>query len=110
MKEFAGKDYPHVAPLVLRDEEGEVFGSPKAQVEFDLYAHSDSVEVPAYLVEIKSHLKKEEVLIFHKKVKFAEKELGRSVIPLILALSMKKGAASQLKRLKIKSIIAPVIE
>lgn len=41
VKEF-GKDFTHVDPLVLRDEEGQLFGERNAPVEFDLYAHSGS--------------------------------------------------------------------
>ena len=48
VEEFAGESFPLADRLVLVDTEGEVFGVPGAEVEFDLYAHNGR----AYLVEI----------------------------------------------------------
>jgi hypothetical protein len=62
--------------LVLRDETGEVYGAPGAEVEFDLYVYNDKT---ACLIEAKSYLKPSDVLIFHRKVRFAEGKLGRPV-------------------------------
>jgi hypothetical protein len=98
VEEFAGQTFPVAASLVLRDEAGEVFGVTGADVEFDLYAHNGV----AYLVEVKSYLKPGDVLIFHKKVQFAQEKLGREVIPLIIALSMDPRAEQQMQSLGVK--------
>ena len=98
VEEFAGEKFPHAERLVLRDEEGQVFGIAGAEVEFDLYAHNGS----AYLVEVKSHVKTTDVFFFHKKIKFAEERLGRTAIPLILALSMDPRAEQKMRELDIR--------
>jgi hypothetical protein len=72
VEEFAGETFPFAERLLLQDESGEVYGVVGADVEFDLYAHNSA----AYLVEVKSHLKTHDVLIFHRKVRFAEGKLG----------------------------------
>jgi hypothetical protein len=73
VEEFAGEAFPFAERLVLRDESGEVYGIAGAEVEFDLYAHNGK----AYLVEVKSHLKSGDVLIFDRKIKFAARQLAR---------------------------------
>jgi hypothetical protein len=98
VEEFAGERFPHAERLVLRDESGQVFGIEGAEVEFDLYAHNGS----AYLVEVKSHVKVTEVWSFAQKVKFAEGKLGRSVIPMIFALSMDQRAEQKMRELNIR--------
>jgi hypothetical protein len=98
VEEFAGHTFPVAERLALRDETGDVFGVAGAEVEFDLYAHNGE----AYLVEVKSHLKPSDVLMFHKKVQFAKEKLGREVIPLILALSMDPSAEPQMRNLDIR--------
>jgi hypothetical protein len=99
VEEFAGDTFAFAERLVLRDETGEVYGVPGAEVEFDLYAHNGRA---AYLVEGKSYLKPTDVLIFHKKVKFAEGKLGRPIIPLVLALSLAPRAEQKLQELGIQ--------
>ena len=84
VEEFAGESFPLADRLVLVDAEGEVFGVPGAEVEFDLYAHNGR----AYLVEVISHLKTDDVLKFQRKAVFAEAKLGRPLTRLIIALSM----------------------
>jgi hypothetical protein len=98
VEEFAGESFPFAERLVLRDESGEVYGVAGADVEFDLYAHNGR----AYLVEVKSHLKSGDVLMFDKKIKFAERQLARQVIPLVIALSMEPRAERQMRELGIK--------
>jgi hypothetical protein len=97
VEEFAGQAFPHAERLVLRDETGEVFGVAGAEVEFDLYAHNGT----AYLVEVKSYLKATDVLMFYRKVKFAEGIVGRPLIPLIIALSMHPKAEERLRELEV---------
>ena len=98
VEEFAGERFPHAERLVLRDESGQVFGVEGAEVEFDLYAHNGM----AYLVEVKSHVKVTDVWSFYQKIKFAEGKLGRTVIPLILALSMDPRAEQKMRELDIR--------
>jgi len=105
VEEFAGESFPFAERLVLRDESGEVYGVAGAEVEFDLYAHNSR----AYLVEVKSHLKSGDVLIFDKKVKFAERKLERQVVALVIALSMEPRAEQQMRELGIKYRVRAVM-
>jgi hypothetical protein len=105
VEEFAGESFPFAERLVLRDESGEVYGVAGADVEFDLYAHNSR----AYLVEVKSHLKAGDVLIFEKKVKFAERKLDQQVVPLVIALSMEPRAEQQMRELGIKYRVRAVM-
>jgi hypothetical protein len=106
VEEFAGTSFPSAERLVLVDSEGELFGVRGAAVEFDLYAHDGS----AYLVEVKSHLKPNDVLVFHRKAAFAEARLGRPVTRLVLALSMEPGAEDLLRRLGIRYRVRAVLD
>jgi hypothetical protein len=105
VEEFAGETFPFAERLVLRDEGGEVYGIAGAEVEFDLYAHNGK----AYLVEVKSHLKPGDVLIFDRKIKFAARQLARQVIPLVIALSMEPKAEQQMRELGIKYRVRSVV-
>jgi hypothetical protein len=105
VEEFAGETFPFAERLLLQDESGEVYGVVGADVEFDLYAHNSA----AYLVEVKSHLKTHDVLIFHRKVRFAEGKLGRQVTPLIIALSMEPRTERQMRELGIKYRVRLVV-
>jgi hypothetical protein len=105
VEEFAGQTFPFAERLVLQDEAGTVFGVAGAEVEFDLYAHNGI----AYLVEVKSHLKPSDVLTFYQKVRFAEEQLRRQVIPLLIALSMEPRAEQQMQQLGVKYRVRSVI-
>jgi hypothetical protein len=106
VEEFAGETFPFVQQhFLVRDAAGEVYGVPGAEVEFDLYAHNGV----AYLVEVKSHLKPSDVLAFYRKVKFAEVQLGRTVIPLVIALSMDARAEQQMQTLGVKYHVRAVM-
>jgi hypothetical protein len=105
VEEFAGETFPFAERLLLQDESGEVYGVVGADVEFDLYAHNSA----AYLVEVKSHLKANDVLMFHRKVRFAEGKLRRQVTPLIIALSMEPRAERQMRELGIKYHVRSVV-
>jgi hypothetical protein len=61
------------------------------------------------LVEVKSHLTPSDVLIFCRKVKFAEGKLGRQVTPLILALSMDSRAEQKMKELGVQYRVRAVV-
>jgi hypothetical protein len=106
VEEFAGESFPLADRLVLVDTEGEVFGVPGAEVEFDLYAHNGR----AYLVEVKSHLKTDDVLKFQRKAMFAEAKLGRPLTRLILALSMDSKAEALMQRLGIEYQVRAMLE
>ena len=106
VEEFAGASFPSAERLVLVDSDGELFGVAGAAVEFDLYAHNGA----AYLVEVKSHLKPNDVLMFHRKADFAEARLGRPVTRLVLALSMEPSAEALLQRLGIRYRIRAVLD
>jgi hypothetical protein len=105
VEEFAGETFPFAQHLIIRDETGEVYGVSGADVEFDLYAHNGV----AYLVEVTSYLKPNDVLSFYRKVKFAEAKLGRTVIPLVIALSMDAKAEQQMKALGVKYHVRAVM-
>lgn len=105
VEEFAGQTFPAAERLVLRDEAGEVFGEPGAEVEFDLYVHNGM----AYLVEVKSHLKASDVLPFHRKISFAQSKLGRQVTPLIIALSMEPRAEHLMRERGIQYRVRSVV-
>jgi len=106
VEEFAGESFPLADRLALVDTEGEVFGVPGAEVEFDLYAHNGR----AYLVEVKSHLKTDDVLKFQRKAMFAEAKLGRPLTRLILALSMDSKAEALMQRLGIEYQVRATLE
>ena len=105
VEEFAGETFPFAERLLLQDESGEVYGVVGADVEFDLYAHNSA----AYLVEVKSHLKANDVLMFHRKVRFAEGKLRRQVTPLVIAWSMEPRAERQMRELGIKYHVRSVV-
>jgi len=106
VEEFAGESFPLADRLVLVDTEGEVLGVPGAEVEFDLYAHNGR----AYLVEVKSHLKTDDVLKFQRKAMFAEAKLGRPLTRLILALSMDSKAEALMQRLGLEYQVRATLE
>ncbi len=106
VEEFAGQSFPVAERLILVDNEGEVFGVAGAEVEFDLYAHNGQ----AYLVEVKSHLKSDDVLKFQRKALFAETKLGRSVIRFIIALSMDPKAETLMQRLGIRYRVRATVD
>lgn len=106
VEEFAGESFPLADRLVLVDTEGEVFGVPGAEVEFDLYAHNGR----AYLVEVNSHLKTDDVLKFQRKAVSAEAKLGRPLTRLIIALSMDSKAETLMQRLGIEYQVRATLE
>jgi hypothetical protein len=106
VEEFAGESLPLADRLVLVDREGEVFGVPGAEVEFDLYAHNGR----AYLVEVESHLKADYVLKFHRKAVFAEAKLGRPLTRFIIALSMDSNAEALMQRFGIEYQVRATLE
>jgi len=101
IEEFAGEKFTRVERLVLTDTAGEVYGVPEAQVEFDLLV-SDGT---AYVVEVKSHLKPDDVLTFYRKADFATRQLGRPLKKFIIAASMEERTEALLRQLGIDFIV-----
>jgi hypothetical protein len=106
VEELAGESFPLADRLVLVDTEGEVFGVPGAEIEFDLYAHNGR----AYLVGVESHLKTDDVLKFQRKAVFAEAKLGRPLTRLFIALSMDSKAEALMRRLGIEYQVQATLE
>jgi hypothetical protein len=79
---------------------------PGVEIEFDLYAHNGR----AYLVEVESHLKADDVLKFQRKTVFAEAKLGRPLTRLIIALSMDSKAEALKRRLGVEYLVRATLE
>ena len=105
VEEFSGQSFKKFEHLRLRDSEGEIYGVP-ADVEYDLYLE-DSVN---YVVEVKSHIKPGDVLIFHRKSLFAEKQLLRRIKTIIISASITKDAKEKCKELGIDLISRSVVD
>ncbi|MEM0272813.1 MAG: DUF3782 domain-containing protein, partial [Thermoprotei archaeon] len=73
IRTMAGVEVTEVRRLVLKDDEGEVYGWP-SEVEFDAYASNGE----KFLLEVKSHAKKGDVYNFARKAQWAEKKLGKT--------------------------------
>ena len=71
------------------------------EVEYDLLV-SDGT---AYVVEVKSHLKPDDVLTFHRKAEFASRQLGRLLKKCMIAASMEERAEPLLRQLGIHFIV-----
>ena len=105
VEEFSGQSFKKFEHLRLRDSEGELYGIP-ADVEYDLYLE-DSVN---YVVEVKSHIKPGDVLIFHRKSLFAEKQLLKRIKPIMISASITKDAKKKCKELGIDLISRSVVD
>jgi hypothetical protein len=105
VEEFSGERFTRAERLVLQDTTGEVYGVP-ADVEFDLLASNGEV----YLCEVKSHVKPEDVLRFHKKSTFAARHIERPFVRLIIAASMEARAEALMTSLGIRYIVRARIE
>lgn len=105
VEEFSGQSFKKFEHLRLRDSEGELYGVP-ADVEYDLYLE-DSVN---YVVEVKSHIKPGDVLIFHRKSLFAEKQLLKRIKPIMISASITKDAKEKCKELGIDLISRSVVD
>ena len=75
-------------------------------MEYDLYLE-DSVN---YVVEVKSHIKPGDVLIFHRKSLFAEKQLLKRIKPIMISASITKDAKKKCKELGIDLISRSVVD
>lgn len=101
IEEFSGETFSRIERLILTDTAGEVYGVPGAQVEFDLLV-SDGT---AYVVEVKSYLKPDDVLTFHRKAAFATRQLGRPLKKFMIAASMEERTEMLLRQLDIDFIV-----
>jgi hypothetical protein len=105
VEEFSGLSFKKIEHLWLRDAQGELYGVP-ADVEYDLYLENDV----NYIVEVKSHIKQGDVLIFHRKNLFAEKQLGKKIRPIMISASIMKTAKKKCEELDIDLICRSVID
>lgn len=101
IEEFAGEKFTRAERLVLTDATGEVYGVPGTQVEYDLLVSNGT----AYVVEVKSHLEREDVLTFHRKAEFAARHLGRPLKKFMIAASMEDRAEPLLRQFDIAFIV-----
>ena len=101
IEEFAGEKFTRAERLVLTDTAGEVYGVPGAPVEYDLLVSNGT----AYVVEVKSHLKPDDVLTFHRKASFAARQLGRPLKKFMIAASMEERTETLLRQLAIDFIV-----
>jgi hypothetical protein len=99
--ELSGEQLGRAERLVLTDAAGDVLGVPGARLEYDLFL-SDGT---AYVVEVTTHLKPNDVLAFHRKVAFASQALGRPLRKVMIAASMEERAEPLLRRLEIIAIV-----
>jgi len=105
VEEFSGQTFKKIERLLLRDAEGELYGMP-ADVEYNLYLE-DTV---SYVVEVKSHIKLGDVLDFHRKSLFAEKQLKKEIKSIMISASITKMAKKKCKVLGIDLISRSVID
>jgi hypothetical protein len=101
IEECAGEQFTRAERLVLVDTAGELYGVPGAQVEYDLLVSNGT----AYVVEVKSHLKPDDVLTFHRKAAFATRQLDRPLKKFMIAASMEERTAALLRQLDIDFIV-----
>jgi len=101
IEEFAGEQFTRAERLVLVDATGEMYGVPGAQVEYDLLVSNGT----AYVVEVKSHLKPDDVLTFHRKANFAARQLARPLKQFMIAASMEERTETLLRQLGIDFIV-----
>jgi hypothetical protein len=101
IEEFAGEKFSRAERLVLTDTTGEVFGVPGAEVEYDLLVSNGT----AYVVEVKSHLKPDDVLTFHRKADYASRQLGRPLKKFMIAATMEERTEPLLRRLGIDFVV-----
>jgi hypothetical protein len=78
-----------------------VLGVPGARLEYDLFL-SDGT---AYVVEVTTHLKPNEVLAFHRKVAFASQALGRPLRRVVIAACIEERAQELLRQLDVTAIV-----
>jgi hypothetical protein len=105
VEEFSGLSFKKIGHLWLKDAQGELYGVP-ADVEYDLYLEDDV----NYVVEVKSHIKQGDVLIFHRKSLFAEKQLEKKIKPIMISASITKTAKNKCEELNIDLICRSVID
>lgn len=99
VERFSGEKFTEVRRLVLKDEEGELYGVP-AEVEFDLYLGG----TVSYVVEVKSHFKTGDVLNFYRKKVFAEARLGGPLKGLLISASIDRSAKKKCQELGLEVI------
>ena len=80
---------------------GEVYGVAGAPVEYDLLVSNGT----AYIVDVKSHLKPDDVLTFHRKADFAARQLGCPLKKFMIAASVEDRTEPLLRQLGIDFLV-----
>ena len=86
---------------MLVDTAGELYGVAGAHVEYDLLVSNGT----AYVVEVTSHLKPDDVLTFHRQAAFAIRQLGRPLKKCMIAASMGERTETLLRQRDIDFIV-----
>ncbi|HWP47457.1 MAG TPA: DUF3782 domain-containing protein [Candidatus Limnocylindrales bacterium] len=104
IERFSGRHFREVKRLVLEDEEGEVFGTG-AQVEFDAYLE----DTDSFVVEVKTHIRTDDVYTLKKKVEYAQRKLQKSLNPVVISSSIDQRAKRLCDELGIQVISRSVL-
>jgi len=100
LEEFSGQRFSRIERLILVDQAGVLYGVPGAPVEYDLLLSNGT----AYVVEVKSHVKPDDVLTFYRKAEFAARELGRPLKKVMIAASLDTRSEPLLRQLDVAII------
>ena len=97
IEQYSGIEKLKAERLVIKDTEGELYGTKGADVEFDAYVSNGK----KFLVEVKSYTDQGDVLNFNRKALFAERKLGK-VEKVIITPAIEKSALRKSKELGIE--------
>lgn len=104
IERFSGLHFREVKRLVLEDEEGEVFGTG-AQIEFDAYLE----DTDSFVVEVKTHIRTDDVYTLKKKVEYAQRRLQKSLNPIVISSRIDQRAKRLCDKLGIQVISRSVL-
>jgi hypothetical protein len=104
IERFSGLHFREVKRLILEDEEGEVFGT-RAQIEFDAYLE----DTDSFVVEVKTHIRTDDVYTLKKKVEYAQRRLQKSLNPIVISSSIDQRAKRLCDELGIQVISQSVL-
>ncbi|MDR7443501.1 MAG: DUF3782 domain-containing protein [Armatimonadota bacterium] len=103
IEEFAGVGPLTAERLVIRDVNGELYGVPNQEVEFDAFVHDGR----RFLVEVKGFAEPEDVLNFVRKVEFARRHLAEPFEAVLLAPYATKRAVELARELGVRLLMEP---
>ena len=104
IERFSGRHFREVKRLVLEDEQGEVFGTG-AQIEFDAYLE----DTDSFVVEVKTHIRTDDVYTFKKKVEYAQRRLQKPLNLVVISSSIDQRAKRLCDELGIQVISRSVL-